>query len=236
MKDNEEKTMSKTKIICSVHWIPKTGFKELIDQNKDLYLPICGGSLLKDSEDQWVKDNVLMDNCKKDNISVLNPILNELTTIYLVWKNLSLVGDAANIGFCHYRRLITREALSCIDTCDGIVAKPIMLGVVGRPCPLQTQYGLCHYEEDFDMLKQTVDEAGLLDQEIWNEWASNMFLFAPCNCFVFKREVFNMFCKDLFKIALQLPGKIDVSGRDDYQKRASGFLSERFTSYWCWMM
>lgn len=117
--------MSKTKIICSVHWLPPTGLKEFIDKNKDIYLPICGGSHLQDSEDEWVKNNVVMDNSKKDNISVLNPILNELTTIYLVWKNLSLVGDAANIGFCHYRRLFPRESLKCIDTCDGLVSKSI---------------------------------------------------------------------------------------------------------------
>ena len=76
-----------------------------------------------------------------------------------------------------------------------------------------------------------IDE-GIYEEQTWNRWANCYYLFAPCNMFVLKREVFNMYCNDLFKVALKLPYKIDLTGRDDYQKRACGFLCERFTSYW----
>lgn len=76
-----------------------------------------------------------------------------------------------------------------------------------------------------------IDE-GIYEEQTWNTWANSYCMFAPCNMFVLKREVFNMFCNDLFRVALKLPYKIDIAGRDDYQKRACSFLCERFTSYW----
>lgn len=225
--------MSMTKIIMSIHYSPMQQLREYIDNNRDLVVPVCGGSSLKDSDDEWIKKNVIMDDCRKDNISHLNKQLNELTNIYLIWKNLSLLdGHTANIGNEHYRRFFSRESIKDIDTVDGIIANPISLGVAGFPCTLEKQYELCHYKEDFDILKQTIIDEGLMDEEAWNVWTKVNYLYAPCNCFVLKREVFNMFCKDLFKVALKLPNLIDVTGRDDYQKRACSFLSERFTSYW----
>ena len=209
--------MSMTKIIMSIHYSPVQQLREYIDNNRDLVIPVCGGSSLKDSDDEWVKKNVIMDDCRKDNISHLNKHLNELTNIYLIWKNLSLLdGHTANIGNEHYRRFFSRESIKDIDTVDGIIANPIGLGVAGFPCTLEKQYELCHYKEDFDILKQTIIDEGLMDEEVWKGWTNVNYLYAPCNCFVLKREVFNMFCKDLFKVALKLPNLIDVTGRDDY--------------------
>ena len=71
-----------------------------------------------------------------------------------------------------------------------------------------------------------------MDEEAWSKWTKLNFLFAPCNCWVLKREVFKMHCDDLFKVVLKLPYLVKVDGRDDYQKRACSFLAERFTSYW----
>ena len=225
--------MSMTKIVMTLHWTPPTELKDYIDQNKDLVVPICGGATLKNSNDEWVKKNVLMDDCRPDNISHLNQYLNELTNVYLIWKNLSLLdGHTANIGNEHYRRFFSKESIEDIDKYDGIIANPISLGVAGFHCNLERQYALCHYEDDFKVLKQTIIDEGLMDADAWKVWTNLNFLYAPCNCFILKRECFNMFCKDLFKVALKLPELIDVTGRDDYQRRACSFLSERFTSYW----
>ena len=127
-----------------------------------------------------------------------------------------LDGHTANIGNEHYRRFFSRESVKGIDAVDGIIANPIGLGVAGFPCTLEKQYELCHYKEDFDILKQTIIDEGLMDEEVWNTWTKLNYLYAPCNCWVLKREVFNIFCKDLFKVVLKLPNLIDVTGRDDY--------------------
>ena len=211
--------MSMTKIICSLHWTPAEPLKKYLEDNKDLIVPVFGGGkeCMNLCNNEWVNEHAIPDDKCKDNISELNPILNELTPLYLIHKNLGLLdGHTANIGLCHYRRFFPKEALEVIDTVDGIVANPIPLGVVGRPVALEKQYELCHYKEDFDILKQTIAEKGLLDEEAWSKWSNLGYLFAPCNMFVLKRESFNIFCKDLFKVALELPYKIDVTGRDDY--------------------
>lgn len=211
--------MSMTKIICSLHWTPAEPLKKHLKENRDLIVPVFGGGRenMKLCNDEWLDKNVIPDDCRKDNISELNPILNELTTLYLIHKNLGLLdGHTANIGLCHYRRFFPREAQEVIDTTDAIVANPIPLGVVGRQVTVEKQYELCHVKEDFDILKQTTADKGLLDEEAWDKWSNLGFLFAPCNMLIAKREVFNIFCKDLFKVALELPYKIDVEGRDDY--------------------
>ncbi len=227
--------MSKTKIICNLHWTPTEPLKKHLEENNDLIVPVFGGGkeVMKLCNDKWLDKHVLTDDCCKDNISDLNPILNEMTSLYLIYKNLRLLdGHTANIGLCHYRRFFPKSVLDMIDTCDGILLNPLPLGVCGRPCLLEQQYELLHVKADFDILKQTIIDEGIYEAQTWNAWANGYYLFAPCNMFVLKREVFNMYCKDLFKVALKLPYKIDLTGRDDYQKRACSFLCERFTSYW----
>ena len=226
--------MIKKKVIVTMHWKIPQAAKDYFDQHKDIYLPVFAGGrkTLEATKDKWLLDNCIADDDYKDNISELNPILNENTTMYLVHKNLRAVGDAADIGHVHYRRFFDTQHLPAVDTCDGVVANRIVLGVVGCPVNVQKQYELCHKKEDFGILKQTVKEAGLLNEDAWNEWQQQPFLLAPCNCNVLKREVWNMYTKDLFNILLRLVHKIDLNDRDDYQKRACGFLSERYTSYW----
>lgn len=72
------------------------------------------------------------------------------------------------------------------------------------------------------------------DENSWNEWKGNTFLFAPCNTWVMTKELMNEYCADLFDVVFDLISRIDVSDRDDYQKRACAFLCERYTSYWMW--
>lgn len=144
--------MSMTKCIMSLHWKPCQQLKDFLDANKDLYVPVFGGGkkAMEYFNDDWINKNVIPDDYCKDNISELNPILNEMTSLYLIWKNLRLLdGHTANICLCHYRRFFPKEALEVIDTVDGIVANPIPLGVFGRPCTLEKQYELCHVKADF---------------------------------------------------------------------------------------
>lgn len=219
---------SPTKMIVSVYYAPTPELSEFLEANKDIYLPINGGASLKG------KTSMMMDDCKTDNISHLNPILNELTPLYLIAKNLDLLpGDTANIGLCHYRRLLKRQDLEQIDNVDGIIAKPIPLGVCGIPTNVVTQYWLLHHAADLDMLGDALKDLNLLDEDLWQRWLNLKALYAPCNTFCFKREVFNMYCDDLFKTIFKLMPKIHLSDRDDYQKRVMAFLAERFTSYWC---
>lgn len=227
--------MTPTKLITTIHWkLPKEA-KEYFEANKDLHTLVFGGGKkhLDSIKDKWLKDNCIPDDVVTPNISDLNPQLNEMTTIYLIHNHLGLLdGYTANIGHVHYRRFFARQDLEDIDTCDGIIATASSLNVAGFNCTLEKQYALCHYAEDFQKLKQLIVEEKLYDADTWNKWTQLQYLYAPCNIFCLKRECFNIYCDEVFKVVLRLPTVIDVTGRDDYQKRACSFLSERLTSYW----
>ena len=59
--------------------------------------------------------------------------------------------------------------------------------------------------------------------------------FAPMNMFVVRRNLFEEWCSFIFPVLFKLEEVIDVSGRDNYQKRAICFLEERIFGFWCWM-
>lgn len=193
-----------------------------------------GKRMMELCKDKWLIDNAIPDDIKADNISNLNPVLNELTPLYLIWKHPDLLPpNTQHIGLCHYRRFFNKQFINKhIDEADGIVVNPIALSIASIPCTLKKQYAICHYEHDFEVLKDIIIETNLFDDEAYSKWCNLQCLFAPCNMFVLNRITFNMYCKDLFNVALKLPYRIKVDGYDDYQKRACSFLCERFTSYW----
>lgn len=225
-----------TRIITTVHWAIPEEFKKHVEKSGDLHLLVFGGGRkrLEELNDEWLTKRCVPDDYNaSDNISNLNPYLNEMTSIYTVWKNPDLLPpDIDAIGHAHYRRFFKAEDIDDIEKYDAIVAASASVAVAGFGCTLEKQYELCHYKEDFAVLKKTIEEEGLMDEEAWNEWTHLDYLYAPCNVFVMRVKWFLRYCHDLFKVALKLPGRINVEGRDDYQRRACSFLCERFTSYW----
>ncbi len=61
------------------------------------------------------------------------------------------------------------------------------------------------------------------------DMCGGIFMF-PCNMFVMRKEIFFEYCQFMFPILADIIPIINVSGRDNYQKRAVSFLSERLTS------
>ena len=81
----------------------KTSIFLICHKNEDVpllspYTPILAGAEGKNSE------GILRDD-EGENISSLNPVYNEMTAIYWVYKHLDEFKDSEYIGFCHYRRL-----------------------------------------------------------------------------------------------------------------------------------
>ena len=230
--------MSRTQIVTNVFWNLPDEAKRHFDANADIHLLVCGGGKkrLESLNDQWMTEHCIPDDSFEDNISHLNPALNEWTSIYMVYKNIGVLPNTpANIGHCHFRRFFKREDLEDIDTCDGIVAKQMPLGVCGFPCTVKKQYELLHLSRDFDILEGLLRQTRFWNEDSWNEWCNLRFLYAPCNVWLLKRECFNIMMKDILPVILELPHVIDIdAGRDDYQKRACAFLGERLVSYYFW--
>ena len=186
-----------------------------------------GGSGLNDG---WSEKHLKRDNTG-DNISELNPLLNEMTAIYWFWKNNPLPDY---VGFAHYRRIFSDADIADYEDHDIIVSKPIWSS---DRISLAYQYKHYHVLSDLQTCIDTIRET---DPE-WGEGFRQYLLhsgtnYAPCNMFVMKKELFEEWCSFVFPVLTRLRGKIcdtdEFRGRDNYQKRALCFLTERMFGYW----
>ena len=114
---------------------------------------------------------------------------------------------------------------------DIVAMPPAPIGLCRS---IHSQYLAAHYPSDWDKLSRSVAENYKdYDKELWVKWSLDYpMLIYPCNLLTMRPELFDKWMEDMFSVMMPLVDKIDVEGRDNYQKRAWGFLSERFTSFW----
>ena len=74
------------KIILNIFYNPIDALKKIIEQNKNIYVPVNGGSSLRG--DVWCGANLNFDDTG-DNISGKNDRLNEMTAVYWFWKHMA---------------------------------------------------------------------------------------------------------------------------------------------------
>ena len=220
------------KIIVNLFYQPVDELKKYLIEHKDVLIPILGGSITNPlKNDEWVKNNCLFDDTG-DNISDLNKNINEMTTIYWAWKHYDEIGNPEYIGFNHYRRFFDLETINKEineNNVDLICKNPdlIRVGIIKH-------YELCHVKEDYEKLSAYMKKK-FFDKE-HNNWydefvsMSNGLYLYGCNMFVMRKEIFFEYCQFMFPILADIIPIINVSGRDNYQKRAVSFLSERLTS------
>ena len=227
----------KIDIILNLYYQPPKALEDLIKHNTNLYIPINSGNLAVPTKSKFARKYLNFEDEMKDNISHLNSKLNEMTAIYAYWKN--LMKDADYIGFNHYRRLFRIEDLNDIADYDVIDAKPIpmmfnMSYFTGSQIPnfvptdIKNGYAICHKFEDWNKMEELLKKTPYYAD--FEEWSRQSQLTSPCNMFVMKKKIFEEYCNFVFPILFDLEQKINLEGRDLYQKRGLAFLSERLTS------
>ena len=223
----------KLNIILNVFYPPVDELKRFIELNSvsngGMFVPVNGGSALKD---EWSLKNMFMDSDGDDVISSLNPLLNELTSVYWYWKNRS---HSEYVGFNHYRRIFDSSQILDFDAFDIIVSKPIYSN---------TTLSLAHQYAIYHVLSDLIACVNVMFDKVGSEWAKGFASYmstshtnlAPCNMYIMKRKLFDEWCSFIFPILFELKGSIcsteDFSKRDNYQKRALCFLTERIFNYW----
>lgn len=75
---------------------------ELIERHPEIYVPILAGRAV--TKKSYDIPNLLYDDVG-DNISWMNPYVNEITAIYWIGKHLDALGNPDFIGLQHYRRI-----------------------------------------------------------------------------------------------------------------------------------
>ena len=170
----------------------------------------------------------------------LNPTLNEIATILAIYHK-KPQAEVQYVGLQNYRRVFDGKEIDELlqDHPDAIFARPIPLGYYGNPVTVARQYPLMHVDSDFGLFLSNLSQKSWVDLDILNKWLKLGFLPAPCNSFVMVREHYNQFCERLEKVIMQTLKDIglkNIANRDAYQRRAGAFLSERFTSFYCYQM
>ena len=227
----------KIDIVLNLYYQPPKALENLIKHNTNLYIPINSGNLAVPVKSEFARKHVHFEADFKENISHLNPKLNEMTSIWCYWKN--LMKDADYVGHNHYRRLFRIEDLNDIAEYDVIDAKPIrmlfnMSYFTGSPIPnivstdIKNGYAICHKIDDWNKMEELLKKTPYyVDFEDWSEQSQ---LTSPCNMFVMKKKIFEDYCNFVFPILFELEKNISLESRDGYQRRALAFISERLTS------
>ncbi|MBR4641146.1 MAG: DUF4422 domain-containing protein [Selenomonadaceae bacterium] len=187
-----------------------------------------------------------------ENISRLNPFLDEVTALYWIWKNTS----HTHTGFCHYRRFFTsnmtqknfdaekilsaEEILSLLRDYDIIVQNEgftdrtqleTMILSTGQPDLVRVAERIVRSH----LIRTQPDYLDAFDDVI------NGFIIFPAAVHVTRRNIFNAYCEWLFSFIIEateeMRDKIEANGKSlgemghDYS-RVAGFFCERLFTVW----
>ena len=211
------------KIIVNVFYQPSQFLLQLMKtDNGCLYFPINGGCSLRDKNPPaWLNYDD-----SNDNISQYNHALNEMTSIYWFWKNYNWK-CLDYVGFNHYRRFFNPKDFIDYKDYDLIIAKPYQFYNEN----IEQQYRRCHYGNDFNTLCNILQKYSIFLKD-FKEYCNSSTFIAPCNMFIMKSNLFDMYCTFMFPLLMQLMNHVNLDDYSNFQHRAIAFLSERLTSWW----
>jgi len=171
-----------------------------------------------------------------DNISNKNKNYCELTGLYYMVQN-----DQSDIfSLEHYRRIFVKKRFYLFKypiynkkNIEKLMKEfDIILPYKSKfEKSILEEYAESHYKEDFEKIREIIkkDHSNYLDAFDKVMSGHETYLL---NMFIGKSEIIKDYSNWLFDILFKLESMIDISDRDDYQKRVFGFLSERlFTVY-----
>lgn len=217
----------------------------------DCFLPIWVGKRIS-NEPAW-SDEVVGDDTM-DNISHKNKSYCEFTAFYWMWKNL----DADYYGLFHYRRFLNfnypkvtdfrfyefneetiqkygwnEENVKAFCSQYDIITSPSIPSfhphLPGYKMTSYEQYALGHNSKDMNIVMEIIKEKyPEMHQFCWR-WLHSRDIFF-CNLLIMKKEYFHQYCEWIFDILFEAEKRIDISGYNDYQKRALAFLGGRLSN------
>ena len=186
-----------------------------------------------------------------ENISRLNPFLDEVTALYWIWKNTT----HTHTGFVHYRRFFTgnaqktfdaekilsaEEILSILRDYDIIVQREgftdrtqreMMIYSTGQPDFVRT----CEKILRKHLARTQPDYLDVFDDVI------NGFTLFTNGIFITRRNILNAYCEWLFSFIIdateEISDKIEINGKPLVEmphvySRMPSFLAERMLSVW----
>ena len=179
-----------------------------------------------------------------DNISFLNPYINELTAIYWMWKNTT----SEIMGTAHYHRFFVNEkADSYISDShkylDETTIQQLLEGhdiILRRSIPygntedcFRKFMGYDFYEAAKDIFRQVIKDVAPDYEEAFIFALSRHNSGHAFNMLITRRHVFNAYCSWLFPIVLEAANRIDFTQlQEPPHSRIIGFMGEALLMPW----
>lgn len=180
----------------------------------------------------------------RENISFLNPYINELTAIYWMWKNTT----SEIIGTAHYHRFFVNEKADSyfsdshkyldekttqqlLKNHDIILRRSIPYGNT-EDC-FRKFMGYDFYETAKNVFQQVIKDIAPEYEEAFLFALSRHNSGHAFNMFITRRHVFNAYCSWLFPIILEAANRIDFTQLPNPpHSRIIGFMGEALLMPW----
>lgn len=188
-----------------------------------------------------------------DNISHLNPYINEFTALYWMWKNTS----HSVIGFSHYRRFFTEseekpftEINDLNFSYDKILTEEAAERLLQNYDIIVTRIAQ-HYTTQFEDIKDSVGSklARLVkntmrknlsrlypDYEKFFDYVMDSPTYYECNMFITQNNIFDAYCKWLFSFVLdsfyEISKQVPLEKFEGSPRRAVAYFIERMFTVW----
>jgi len=199
------------------------------------YIPICAGANGR-ADFGYIRDDV------GDNISFLNPWINECTALYWIWKN----ETCKYIGLNHYRRYFLKDkvsetinnALDELTIRKDLVHYDVLLARAEGSYPERNvkQVILSRVmKEAYETGLKNIRRLMLERQPDYVEsfdFVMESKAFYPCNMFVMKKLVLDEYCEWLFSFLIDAARVTNIKIYDEYSSRIIGFFAERMLTVW----
>lgn len=179
-----------------------------------------------------------------ENISFLNPYINELTAIYWMWKNTT----SEIIGTAHYHRFFVKEKADSyisdsrnflddktinelLENHDIILRRSIPYGNT-EDC-FRKFMGYDFYEAAKNIFRQVIKDVAPEYEEAFLFALSRHNSGHAFNMFISRRHVFDAYCSWLFPIVLEAANRIDFTQLPNPpHSRIIGFMGEALMMPW----
>ena len=175
-----------------------------------------------------------------ESIAHLNPYFSELTAIFWIWKNYKCNADDF-VGIMHYRRLLVDGWLSVltksplnVDNITKVISKNSLIVPEKTYLPPNVYHNYLqeHDENDLNLALSIAERKDGLKKGTYVDFLKSQSSAHICNILICKKSIFDNYCSWLFPILFESLSQINIEGRDAYQKRIFGFLSERLLNVW----
>lgn len=180
-----------------------------------------------------------------DNISYLNPYINEITALYWIWKNTK--HDI--IGLCHYRRFFT-DSKDRNFTYDKILTKDAVLNTLNsyemivvqgsfyctlKEAIIRNVNSEVNVETAMNIMKKhlMIKQPDYLEAF---EYVFDSYIYFNKTMFVTRRHVFDAYCSWFFSFFIdatqEILNTIPLDKAKGNSKRLMGFFAEHMHTVW----